>query len=146
MSGNNIKVVCRFRPQNSLEIREGGVPIVEITDGVAVQLKVRFSSCDAPVLSYFIPRLTTLAACFFRAEKLKTRLPLIRSLAWKPSSKKFLSILSSPLSMVSFHILAISICYDRKPLLLMFILSATIFRCCCWLQWNCLCLWPDWIW
>ncbi|KAI8583484.1 hypothetical protein K450DRAFT_221443 [Umbelopsis ramanniana AG] len=41
MSGNNIKVVCRFRPQNSLEIREGGVPIVEITDGVAVQLKGR---------------------------------------------------------------------------------------------------------
>ena len=24
MSGNNIKVVCRFRPQNSLENREGG--------------------------------------------------------------------------------------------------------------------------
>jgi len=41
MSGNNIKVVCRFRPQNSLEIREGGVPIIEISDGVAVQLKGR---------------------------------------------------------------------------------------------------------
>jgi hypothetical protein len=102
MSGNNIKVVCRFRPQNSLEIREGGVPIVEITDGVAVQLKVRYFSCDAPVMSYFIPRLITLAAFVFRAERLKTRLPLIRSLAWKPSNKKFLSTLSSPLSMVKF--------------------------------------------
>ncbi|KAI7872873.1 kinesin heavy chain [Spinellus fusiger] len=40
MSGNNIKVVCRFRPQNSLEIREGGVPIIEINDeGSHVQLK-----------------------------------------------------------------------------------------------------------
>ncbi|RHZ77651.1 hypothetical protein Glove_174g172 [Diversispora epigaea] len=27
-AGNNIKVVCRFRPQNSREIREGGVPII----------------------------------------------------------------------------------------------------------------------
>ncbi|KAI7885574.1 kinesin heavy chain [Lichtheimia hyalospora FSU 10163] len=32
MSGNNIKVVCRFRPQNKLEIREGGVPIIDIAD------------------------------------------------------------------------------------------------------------------
>lgn len=41
MSGNNIKVVCRFRPQNSLEIREGGVPIISIDDeGTNVQLKV----------------------------------------------------------------------------------------------------------
>ncbi|KAG0259380.1 hypothetical protein DFQ27_004080, partial [Actinomortierella ambigua] len=32
MSGNNIKVVCRFRPQNSLEIREGGQPIVSFDD------------------------------------------------------------------------------------------------------------------
>ncbi|KAI8375530.1 kinesin heavy chain [Blakeslea trispora] len=40
MSGNNIKVVCRFRPQNSLENREGGVPIIEIDDeGTNVQLK-----------------------------------------------------------------------------------------------------------
>ncbi|CAG8567315.1 5047_t:CDS:10 [Diversispora eburnea] len=28
-AGNNIKVVCRFRPQNSREIREGGVPIID---------------------------------------------------------------------------------------------------------------------
>lgn len=42
MSGNNIKVVCRFRPQNSLENREGGVPIISIDDeGTNVQLKVK---------------------------------------------------------------------------------------------------------
>ncbi|KAI8875976.1 kinesin heavy chain [Backusella circina FSU 941] len=40
MSGNNIKVVCRFRPQNSLEIREGGQPIIDINEeGTNVQLK-----------------------------------------------------------------------------------------------------------
>ncbi|KAI8335476.1 P-loop containing nucleoside triphosphate hydrolase protein [Chlamydoabsidia padenii] len=40
MSGNNIKVVCRFRPQNKLEIKEGGVPITDIhEDGTAVTLK-----------------------------------------------------------------------------------------------------------
>ncbi|KAI7865229.1 kinesin heavy chain [Mucor mucedo] len=40
MSGNNIKVVCRFRPQNKMEIREGGVPIIEISeDGTGVSLK-----------------------------------------------------------------------------------------------------------
>lgn len=27
-AGNNIKVVCRFRPQNKREIAEGGVPII----------------------------------------------------------------------------------------------------------------------
>ncbi|RKP12964.1 kinesin heavy chain [Piptocephalis cylindrospora] len=32
MSGNNIKVVCRFRPQNKREIAEGGNPIVEVDD------------------------------------------------------------------------------------------------------------------
>jgi kinesin family protein 5 len=38
---NNIKVVCRFRPQNSLEIREGGVPVIEIDEeGTQLQLKV----------------------------------------------------------------------------------------------------------
>ncbi|KAI8071186.1 kinesin heavy chain [Gilbertella persicaria] len=37
---NNIKVVCRFRPQNSLEIREGGVPVIDIDeDGTQVELK-----------------------------------------------------------------------------------------------------------
>lgn len=42
MSGNNIKVVCRFRPQNKLEIKEGGVPIIEISeDGTGVTLKVK---------------------------------------------------------------------------------------------------------
>ncbi|KAJ1953268.1 hypothetical protein IWQ62_006034, partial [Dispira parvispora] len=29
---NNIKVICRFRPQNSVENRNGGVPIVEIDE------------------------------------------------------------------------------------------------------------------
>ena len=42
MSGNNIKVVCRFRPQNKLEIKEGGYPIIEISeDGTGVTLKVK---------------------------------------------------------------------------------------------------------
>ncbi|KAG0172689.1 hypothetical protein DFQ28_009667 [Apophysomyces sp. BC1034] len=40
MSGTNIKVVCRFRPQNKLEIREGGVPIIDISEeGTSVVLK-----------------------------------------------------------------------------------------------------------
>ncbi|CAO3589749.1 unnamed protein product [Absidia cylindrospora] len=40
MSGNNIKVVCRFRPQNKLEIKEGGVPIIELNnEGTSVTLK-----------------------------------------------------------------------------------------------------------
>lgn len=42
MSGNSIKVVCRFRPQNKLEIKEGGQPIIDIDDeGTSVTLKVR---------------------------------------------------------------------------------------------------------
>ncbi|CAO3691397.1 unnamed protein product [Rhizopus stolonifer] len=45
MSGNNIKVVCRFRPQNKLEIKEGGVPIIEISeDGTGVTLKGKDTS------------------------------------------------------------------------------------------------------
>lgn len=41
---NNIKVVCRFRPQNALEIREGGVPIIEIDEeGTQIELKVTIS-------------------------------------------------------------------------------------------------------
>ncbi|KAG0260785.1 hypothetical protein BG011_001624 [Mortierella polycephala] len=39
---NNIKVVCRFRPQNSLEIREGGQPIInydELGQSVKVDSK-----------------------------------------------------------------------------------------------------------
>ncbi|CDS09931.1 Putative Kinesin heavy chain [Lichtheimia ramosa] len=40
MSGNSIKVVCRFRPQNALENREGGTPIIDIgSDGTEVALK-----------------------------------------------------------------------------------------------------------
>lgn len=45
MSGNNIKVVCRFRPQNKLEIKEGGVPIIELNDeGTSVTLKVKIKT------------------------------------------------------------------------------------------------------
>ncbi|KAJ1989687.1 hypothetical protein H4R33_001981 [Dimargaris cristalligena] len=29
---NNIKVICRFRPQNSNELKHGGVPVIEIDD------------------------------------------------------------------------------------------------------------------
>ncbi|OLY81711.1 Kinesin heavy chain [Smittium mucronatum] len=36
--GNNIKVVARFRPQNSLEIREGGRPVVEIVEDHSVNI------------------------------------------------------------------------------------------------------------
>lgn len=47
MSGNNIKVVCRFRPQNKLEIREGGYPIIDISeDGTGITLKVIESLCE----------------------------------------------------------------------------------------------------
>lgn len=37
---NNIKVVCRFRPQNSLELREGGEIVVAFDDNYStVQLR-----------------------------------------------------------------------------------------------------------
>ncbi|KAF7731242.1 hypothetical protein EC973_000658 [Apophysomyces ossiformis] len=40
MSGNNIKVVCRFRPQNAIENREGGTPIIDIDpEGTQVNLQ-----------------------------------------------------------------------------------------------------------
>ncbi|KAG1493753.1 hypothetical protein G6F47_011343 [Rhizopus delemar] len=40
MSGFNIKVVCRFRPQNKLEIDKGGFPTIEIDEnGTRVTLK-----------------------------------------------------------------------------------------------------------
>ncbi|KAG1152332.1 hypothetical protein G6F38_000607 [Rhizopus arrhizus] len=40
MSGFNIKVVCRFRPQNKLEIDKGGIPTIEIDEnGTQVTLK-----------------------------------------------------------------------------------------------------------
>jgi kinesin family protein 5 len=32
MSSGNIKVVCRFRPQNKRELAEGGIPIVQLDD------------------------------------------------------------------------------------------------------------------
>ncbi|CEJ04051.1 Putative Kinesin heavy chain [Rhizopus microsporus] len=48
MSGNNIKVVCRFRPQNALEVREGGVPIIEIDEeGTQVTIKGETTSSFA---------------------------------------------------------------------------------------------------
>ncbi|OMJ25260.1 Kinesin heavy chain, partial [Smittium culicis] len=36
--GNNIKVVVRFRPQNSIEIREGGQPVIDIIEDHSVGL------------------------------------------------------------------------------------------------------------
>jgi len=37
---NNIKVVCRFRPQNSLELREGGEIVVSFDENFkTVQLR-----------------------------------------------------------------------------------------------------------
>jgi len=40
-TGNNIRVVCRFRPQNAREIKEGGVNCVKIhEDGQTVSLEV----------------------------------------------------------------------------------------------------------
>jgi len=40
-TGNNIRVVCRFRPQNARELKEGGVNCVKIhEDGQTVSLEV----------------------------------------------------------------------------------------------------------
>lgn len=59
MSGNNIKVVCRFRPQNKLEIREGGVPIIEISEnGAGVSLKV--------TTKYQVPEIRVKTPFFFK--------------------------------------------------------------------------------
>ncbi|KAL0087241.1 P-loop containing nucleoside triphosphate hydrolase protein [Phycomyces blakesleeanus] len=38
MSGRNIKIVCRFRPKNSIEINEDGVPIID-DEGTVLQMK-----------------------------------------------------------------------------------------------------------
>lgn len=52
---NNIKVVCRFRPQNSLEIREGGVPVIEIDDeGTQLDLKASNSTPPTPPSFFFL--------------------------------------------------------------------------------------------
>ncbi|KAJ3092491.1 hypothetical protein HK102_006685 [Quaeritorhiza haematococci] len=45
MAESNIRVVARFRPQNSREIKEGGVPIVNFDDGMTT---VRFESKEYP--------------------------------------------------------------------------------------------------
>ncbi|PVV01298.1 hypothetical protein BB560_004284 [Smittium megazygosporum] len=39
--GNNIKVVARFRPQNALEIREGGTPVIEIHEDTTVSISTQ---------------------------------------------------------------------------------------------------------
>ncbi|CAG8436893.1 10107_t:CDS:2, partial [Scutellospora calospora] len=44
--GNNIRVVCRFRPQNSREIREGGVPIINYDDNDAFKLFFRIEKVE----------------------------------------------------------------------------------------------------
>lgn len=55
MSGNNIKVVCRFRPQNALEVREGGVPIIEIDEeGTQVTIKVNKYIIKTTIISYML--------------------------------------------------------------------------------------------
>jgi len=47
MASTNIKVVCRFRPQNFLEIREGGEIIVAFDDNLqTVQLKTTVAEKD----------------------------------------------------------------------------------------------------
>ncbi|RKO94874.1 P-loop containing nucleoside triphosphate hydrolase protein, partial [Caulochytrium protostelioides] len=42
---NNIRVVCRFRPQNAREIKEGGVPVVSFSDDMT---EVKVESKDYP--------------------------------------------------------------------------------------------------
>ena len=42
MAENNIRVVCRFRPQNRMELENAGQPVVQIgDDGKAIALDVR---------------------------------------------------------------------------------------------------------
>jgi hypothetical protein len=59
---NNIKVVCRFRPQNSLEIKEGGTPIIDIDDdGTQIGLKVTTNNKkikwgNTNILVYFLKK------------------------------------------------------------------------------------------
>ena len=53
MAGNNIRVVCRFRPQNRMELENAGQPVVQIgEDGMAISLDVRPArlalSCPVP--------------------------------------------------------------------------------------------------
>ncbi|ORX97653.1 kinesin heavy chain [Basidiobolus meristosporus CBS 931.73] len=59
MSGNNIKVVCRFRPQNKIEDKNNGVSIIDIDDsGTTVKLESKeypgtftFDRCFGPTTS-----------------------------------------------------------------------------------------------
>ncbi|KAK9760112.1 hypothetical protein K7432_016191, partial [Basidiobolus ranarum] len=59
MTGNNIKVVCRFRPQNKMEERKNGVPVVYIDEsGTSVKLESKdytgsftFDRCYGPLTS-----------------------------------------------------------------------------------------------
>lgn len=96
MSGNNIKVVCRFRPQNSLEIREGGVPIIDIGDeGSSLELKVTDMSTPYTRIqcsSEWVP--------YYRARISKATLHSIRCMAATRHKKTCLTIPSRVLSMV----------------------------------------------
>lgn len=47
MSGANVKVVCRFRPPNALELREGGNIVVDIDDDTSTNVKLT-STNDPP--------------------------------------------------------------------------------------------------
>ena len=40
---NNIRVVCRFRPQNKIETSAGGTPIIQVTEGKNIYLNVKYS-------------------------------------------------------------------------------------------------------
>ncbi|ORX90911.1 kinesin-domain-containing protein [Basidiobolus meristosporus CBS 931.73] len=59
MSGNNVKVVCRFRPQNKLEERNNGRTVVDIDDsGTSVKFESKehrgtfnFDRCYSPTAS-----------------------------------------------------------------------------------------------
>ena len=41
-TGNNIRVVCRFRPQNKREIAEGGEPVTDFDEDFTT---VKFQVC-----------------------------------------------------------------------------------------------------
>lgn len=96
MSGNNIKVVCRFRPQNSLEIREGGVPIVDISDeGSSLELKVTDMS-----ITYTRIQCSSEWVPYDRARISKAPLHLIKCMEATRHKRTCLTIPSRVLSMV----------------------------------------------
>ncbi|KAJ2449257.1 hypothetical protein GGI03_007119 [Coemansia sp. RSA 2337] len=49
---NNIKVIARFRPPNSLEVKSGGTSVVEIEDDTTRRIFAPFVSRTLPSLSH----------------------------------------------------------------------------------------------